>query len=180
MYRHGAPPSRAIFRTCVARHGPRPRDGYHARVRLTLFSDYALRVLVHAGTHADRLVTVTEIAASYRISRHHLIKVVQLLVQNGFVETVRGRTGGLRLARAPEAINVGALVRSTEPDFDLVECFDSRTNTCVIAPACDLKAVLHEAQSEFMRVLDSYTLADLLVRRRKLAQIFAKKSASGG
>ncbi|MBL8800523.1 MAG: Rrf2 family transcriptional regulator [Planctomycetes bacterium] len=149
-------------------------------MRLTVFSDYALRILVHAGTHPNRLVTVTEIADSYRISRHHLIKVVQLLVQNGFVETVRGRSGGLRLARAPEEINVGALVRCTEPDFDLVECFDPRTNSCLIAPACDLKAVLHEARDEFMRVLDTYTLADLLVRRRKLAHMFAKGRPATG
>lgn len=149
-------------------------------MRLTSFSDYALRTLVYAGSHPERLVTVTEIADSYRISRHHLIKVVQLLVQNGFVETVRGRSGGLHLARAPEEINVGALVRRTEPDFNLVECFDPSTNACLIAPACDLKAVLREAQSEFMRVLDSYTLADLLVRRRKLVQIFAKARPVSG
>ncbi|MBL8860020.1 MAG: Rrf2 family transcriptional regulator [Planctomycetes bacterium] len=144
-------------------------------MRLTLFSDYSLRVLLYAASHDDRLVTVTEIAESYRISRHHLVKVSQLLLELGLVESVRGRNGGLRLACAPNKINVGALVRQTEPDFDLVECFDPKTNTCAIAPVCDLKDVLHEAQSGFLRVLDGYTLADLLANRRKYQQIWRER-----
>lgn len=152
--------------------GPRR---YDPRVRLTMFSDYALRVLLYAGAHDERLVTVAEIAAAYGISRHHLVKVSQLLIQLGVVESVRGRNGGLRLARAPAEINVGALVRRTEPDFHLVECFDRETNTCAIAPVCDLKDVLHEAQAQFLHVLDGYTLADLLANRRKFLQTWGER-----
>jgi Rrf2 family nitric oxide-sensitive transcriptional repressor len=132
-------------------------------------------VLLYAGSHDERLVTVTEIAKSYGISRHHLVKVSQLLIQLGVVESVRGRHGGLRLARAPDKINVGALVRETEPDFDLVECFNRETNTCSIAPVCDLKDVLQEAQKEFLGVLDGYTLADLLANRRKYLQVWRER-----
>lgn len=136
-------------------------------MRLTLFSDYSLRLLLYAGANGERLVTVSEIATAYGISRHHLVKVSQLLIGLGLVESVRGRNGGLRLARPPEEINVGALVRETEPDFHLVECFDRETNTCALAPACDLKSLLAEAQAEFLRVLDSRTLADLLEHKKK-------------
>ncbi|MBL8861189.1 MAG: Rrf2 family transcriptional regulator [Planctomycetes bacterium] len=141
-------------------------------MRLTLFSDYALRVLLYAGVHDDRLVTVAEIAQAYGISRHHLVKVSQLLIQLGLVESARGRHGGLRLARAPKDIRVGALVRQTEPDLDLVECFDPATNTCPLAKACDLEHLLREARARFLEVLDGYTLADLLVHRRRYAQIW--------
>jgi Rrf2 family nitric oxide-sensitive transcriptional repressor len=146
-------------------------------VRLTSFSDYALRVLLYAGANDERLVTIAEISKAYRISRHHLVKVSQLLIQHGYVESARGRKGGLRLARAPGQINVGALVRQTEPDFDLVECFDRETNTCAIAPVCDLKGVLEEAQEGFLEVLDGYTLADLLENRRKLLNIWRDRLA---
>jgi Rrf2 family nitric oxide-sensitive transcriptional repressor len=146
-------------------------------VRLTSFSDYALRVLLYAGANDERLVTIAEISKAYRISRHHLVKVSQLLIQHGYVESARGRKGGLRLARAPGQINVGALVRQTEPDFDLVECFDRETNTCAIAPVCDLKRVLEKAQEGFLDVLDGYTLADLLENRRKLLNIWRDRLA---
>lgn len=145
-------------------------------MRLTLFSDYALRILLYAAAQ-ERLVTIAEIADSYRISRHHLVKVTQLLVQLGLIESVRGRKGGLRLARPANEINVGALVRDTEPDFDLVECFDPETNTCAIAPVCDLKHVLGEAQTQFLNVLDGYTLEDLLVNRRKYLQVWRERLA---
>ncbi len=145
-------------------------------MRLTLFSDYALRVLLYAASQ-ERLVTIAEIADAYRISRHHLVKVTQLLVQIGMIESVRGRNGGLRLAQPPKDINVGALVRETEPDFTLVECFDPETNTCAIAPVCDLKRVLHEAQAQFLDVLDGYSLEDLLANRRKYLQVWRDRVA---
>ncbi len=145
-------------------------------MRLTLFSDYALRVLLYAASQ-ERLVTIAEIAEAYRISRNHLVKVTQLLVRLGMIESVRGRNGGLRLARPANEINVGALVRDTEPDFDLVECFDMETNTCAIAPVCDLKRVLNEAQTQFLGVLDGYTLEDLLANRRKYLQVWRERVA---
>ena len=108
-------------------------------MRLTLFSDYSLRLLLYLAAHQDRTVALAEVAGAYGVSQNHLVKVVQKLVARGFVESARGRGGGLRLACPPEAINIGALVRMTEPDMDLVECFERRTNTCPIEPACGLK-----------------------------------------
>lgn len=130
-------------------------------MRLTLFSDYSLRLLLYLASHPDRLVSVGEVSRAYGVSRNHLVKVVQLLVEHGYVESVSGRRGGLRLARAADQINVGALVRLTEPDFVLVECLDRETNTCPIEPACRLKRLLERAQTGFLGTLDAHTLADL-------------------
>jgi Rrf2 family nitric oxide-sensitive transcriptional repressor len=111
------------------------------------------------------------------VSHHHLVKIVQRLVAEGLVESVRGRGGGLRLGRPPEAINVGALVRLTEPDLELVECFDLRTNTCPIAPACGLKGALEAAQRAFLTVLDGYTLADFGARGPALIKLWRRELA---
>lgn len=129
-------------------------------MRLTQFSDYSLRIVLYLRVHEDRPVPLAEIARSYGISYHHLVKVAGFLSELGLVTTVRGRTGGFRLAKAPADINVGWLIRRTEPDFHLVECFDRATDTCPITPACRLKGILMEAQRAFLAVLDSYTLAD--------------------
>lgn len=137
-------------------------------MQLTLFSDYALRVLLYLATHPDRVVPLSEVARAYGISQNHLVKVAQQLAQLELVETTRGRAGGLKLRRAPSSINVGALVRHTEPHLDLVECFDLETNTCPIAPACGLKSALLEARRAFLDVLDGYTLADFASRRSRL------------
>ncbi len=137
-------------------------------MRLTLYSDYAMRVLVYLGTHADRLCSIAEIARGYGISQNHLMKVVNDLSRAGYVESVRGRFGGIRLARPAETLNVGEIIRHTEEGFDLVDC-----PNCVIAPACGLSKVLCEAVGAFLQVLDRYTLADLIGRRAALARIFA-------
>ncbi len=142
-------------------------------MRLTQFSDYALRTLLFLGVHDDRLVPVSEIARSYRISHHHLVKVAATLTQLEVVEAVRGRGGGLRLAVDPADVNVGWLLRRTEPDFHLVECFDTANDTCPITPACMLKTVLHEAQQNFLHTLDQYTLSDFLASPRR-RQAFMK------
>ncbi len=148
---------------------PVPTASYTShRVQLTLFSDYALRVLLYLATHSDRVVPLSEVARAYGISQHHLVKVAQQLAQLELIEAKRGRAGGLKLRRAPNSINVGALVRQTEPHLDLVECFDPETNTCPIAPACGLKSALFEARRAFLDVLDSYTLADFASRRSRL------------
>lgn len=136
------------------------------RMRLTRHTDYALRVLIHLAAHPLEFSSIAEISRSFGISQNHLMKVVQHLAASGFVATVRGRNGGLRLGRAPEAINVGEVVRQTEESFELVEC-----GACVIAPACGLSPVLDEALAAFLAVLDRYTLADLSQRRRKLASL---------
>lgn len=136
-------------------------------MQLTRYSDYSLRVLIYLALAPERLVTIEEIARSYRISKAHLMKVVHQLGLRGYVETVRGRRGGLRLARPPEAIGVGDVVRASEASFDLVECFDPPSSRCAIQPACGLRSVLGEALGAFLEVLDRYTLADLVARRRK-------------
>jgi len=143
-------------------------------VHLTQFSDYSLRLVLYLAAHGDRLVSVQEVSQAYGVSHHHLVKVVQLLVDNKIVASTRGRGGGLRLNRPPGDINVGRLLRLTEPHFHLVECFDSKTNTCPIDRACGLKGVLHEAQQAFLRELDRHTLADFVPRAPALIQLWTR------
>ena len=131
-------------------------------MRLTTFSDYALRVLMYAATRGDRLITIEETADVYAISRAHLMKVANHLTRAGFLKATRGRTGGLALAKRPEKIRLGDVVRATEPDFALVECFTAG-NDCLITPRCRLKGVLKEALLAFVGTLDRYTLADLIL-----------------
>jgi Rrf2 family nitric oxide-sensitive transcriptional repressor len=135
-------------------------------VRLTRFSDYSLRVLIYLAVHPDRLATIDEISSVYGISRAHLMKIAQELGRAGFLETLRGRGGGLRLARELDSIRVGDVVRFTEGKLDLVECFDAETSVCRIEPACRLHGVLEEALEAFLATLDEYSLADLVSRRR--------------
>jgi Rrf2 family nitric oxide-sensitive transcriptional repressor len=138
---------------------------------LTKFSDYSLRLLLYLAVHRDRPVSIGEVSRAYRISPHILVKAVQLLIAEGLITSVRGRMGGLRLARAPEDINVGAIVRRTENNWNLVECFDLDTNTCPIESACGLKGVLKHAQTAFIDVLDGHTLADFMPRAPQLQQL---------
>jgi len=135
-------------------------------MRLTRYTDYALRVLIHLGAQPDRICSIAEIARGYGISQNHLMKVAHDLGKAGYIEGVRGRAGGIRLARSAETINVGTVVRQMEDGFDLVEC-----DTCAIAPACELTRILDEALAAFMTVLDRYTLADLLKRQTKLLRL---------
>lgn len=140
-------------------------------MNLTRFSDYALRVLLCAGTYPDRLLTIGDIARTYGISENHLMKVVHRLAQIGVLETVRGKGGGLRLACAPQDINLGKTLRQTEQGQPLVECFDGGHGECCIAPACALKKALQEAEQAFFLVLDGYSLADLLINRPALERL---------
>ena len=133
-------------------------------MKLTLYSDYSLRVLLYLGSKKQETVTIDEIAGFYRISRNHLVKVVHNLGVSGFILTTRGKHGGIKLARLPEEISIGQVVRHTEPDFDLLECFNSETDHCVITKSCRLKSVLYEARAAFIAVLDKYTLADAVVK----------------
>ena len=146
-------------------------------MHLTKFSDYSLRLLIYLAVHTDRPVSIGEVSRAYRISPHILVKVVQKLIADGVIASVRGRQGGLRLTRAPGEINVGALVRSTENNWNLVECFDRGTNTCPIEPACGLKQVLKHAQRAFVTVLDNHTLADFMPRAPELRQLLQISAA---
>ncbi|PZN53840.1 MAG: BadM/Rrf2 family transcriptional regulator [Proteobacteria bacterium] len=131
-------------------------------MRLTDFSDYALRLLMYAAARPEQLVTIEETARLYGISRAHLMKVANQLTRAGFLRAVRGRSGGLALAMQPERIRLGDVLRATEPDFALVECFRSN-NECIITPRCRLRGVLKEALLSFWDTVDRYTLADLLL-----------------
>lgn len=144
-------------------------------MRLTQFSDYALRTVLFLGAHPSRLVSVTEVASAYGISYHHLTKVASMLVDAGVVEAVRGRNGGLRLAKLPSDINIGWLVRQTEPDMALVECFDHAANACPISAECGLRSALRDALRAFLAVLDQHTLGDFLgnpARQQRLVQLW--------
>ncbi len=152
-------------------------------MRLTLYTDYSLRVLMYLGLKQEGLATINEISESYGISRNHLMKIVHQLGLLGYIETVRGKRGGMRLARSPEAINLGDVVRRTEEDMTLVQCFDPEVGHCRIESVCILRSVLGEALGTFLAVLDRYTLADLLTPRRRLARLLdlepAQAAATG-
>lgn len=130
-------------------------------MRLTLYTDYSLRVLLYLANKEEEIVTISELADFYKISRNHLVKVVHNLGLNGYIQTTRGRRGGLRLAKPAKDILIGKIVRSTEPDFDLLECFNPATDHCLVTNACSLKGVFFKARSGFLSVLDQYTLADM-------------------
>lgn len=138
-------------------------DGFGSAMQLTRFSDYGLRLMMMAAANGERRITIEETARTFDISRAHLMKVAQLLVREGFLKAVRGRGGGLTLARPAETITIGAVVRATESDFAIVECMGPG-NQCRITPACRLRGVLGEALGAFLQVLDRHTLAELVLR----------------
>lgn len=141
-------------------------------MRLTLYTDYSLRVLLYLSGREDKIVTITELANFYKISRNHLVKVVHNLGLDGYILTIRGRHGGLKLARPANEILVGDVVRSTEPDFDLLECFNPATDKCVISGSCSLKSVIVHAQAGFLDALDKYTIADIAKGSEKARSSF--------
>ena len=140
-------------------------------MRLTRYTDYALRVLLYLGARPEGLSSIGSIAKAYGISQNHLMKVVNDLANAGYVASVRGRSGGVRLGKTPDQINVGAVVRHTEDSFQVVDCA-----SCVIAPVCGLTGALDDAVNAFLAVLDGYTLDDLMNRRGELRDIFARAS----
>ncbi|WP_417614258.1 RrF2 family transcriptional regulator [Parasphingorhabdus sp.] len=130
-------------------------------MRLSVQTDYALRSLMFLAAK-DGHHSIAEIARQYGISKNHLMKVAQKLAAEGFVESVRGRSGGLKLARSADQLNVGAIVRIMEDTGTFVECFDPATNQCVVTPACGLRHALHGAVEAFLRYLDEFTVSDLV------------------
>jgi Rrf2 family nitric oxide-sensitive transcriptional repressor len=137
-------------------------------MRLTNFTNYALRMLQYAAIRGDKISRVPDIAMIHRASVHHMIKVASLLGREGYLETIRGRSGGVRLARPPEDITVGEVVRITEAPLELAECFNPETNTCPLIGACNLSRTWHRALEAFLDVLDNVTIADIASNRGEL------------
>jgi Rrf2 family nitric oxide-sensitive transcriptional repressor len=140
-------------------------------MRLTKHTDYALRVLIYIGLQEGEKVRLADIAEAFGISRNHLMKVVHRLGSLGYIRTLRGRNGGLLLARTAESIRVGDVVRDLEDDLRLVECFAASNTACRIEPACALKRSLDDALQAFLDVLDEVSLADLLQSRHRLRRL---------
>ncbi|WP_258112461.1 Rrf2 family transcriptional regulator [Alicyclobacillus sp. SP_1] len=142
-------------------------------MNLTRFSDYSLRILLYVALQPDNeLSNIESISRVYRISNHHLVKVVHELGKLGYLKTVRGRSGGIRLAKPPEEICIGEVIRHTEDNWNLVECFDEENGFCILNPMCRLKGVFSEALRAYLEVLDKYTLADMIVNRQALQKQF--------
>jgi len=146
-------------------------------MQLTQYTDYSLRVLIYLGTHPERRITISEIAEVYDISRNHLVKVVHQLSHNGWITTIRGKGGGMHLTFPPEQMNIGAIIRQTEPHMNLLEWFDKPNDKCAISTACALKRVLYQARKAFMYVLDQHTLADALgPKSAEIIHIFEERN----
>ena len=131
-------------------------------MRLTVYSDYSLRLLMFLAIRPERLSTITEVAKAYGMSVNHLMKVAHQLGQAGYIETVRGRGGGMRLRRPADEIILGAVLRHTEPDMDIVPCFQPDNEDCPLRRACSLKLALQRARQAFLAVLDEYSIGDLV------------------
>ena len=143
-------------------------------MRLTRYTDYSLRVLIHLALHDDRLCSIGEISHTYEISHNHLMKVVNALAHEGFVETVRGRAGGMRLARPAAEIGVGEVVRRTEEGLQLADCSD-----CALAPGCGLTGVLAKGVQAMLDVFDAYSIADLLGDKATMRRMVNRQSPLG-
>jgi len=140
-------------------------------VQLTSYTDYAFRTLIALACVAPEKLTVGEISARYGISLNHLLKVVQRLAELGFVETTRGKSGGVRLLAAPSSLTLGAVVRGMEPELGVVPCLRIGERACLIAPACTLKSILSDATTRFLATLDEHTLADITTAKPRLGRL---------
>lgn len=142
-------------------------------MHLNTFTDYALRVLIYTAAREPERVSLDELAEAYGISRNHLVQVVSKLAKIGYLETVRGRGGGIRIGKPAAEITLGEVVRATEPGFDLAECFRKGQNHCRLTPVCQLKGILGEATRAFLDKLDSYTLSELVADRAAVLDALA-------
>ncbi|SES15152.1 transcriptional regulator, BadM/Rrf2 family [Gracilibacillus ureilyticus] len=140
-------------------------------MRLKKYTDYALRVLIYTATKKEEKASIKEIADTFFISTEHVRKVVHQLSVNEYIETTRGRNGGITLAKQPGDINIGSVIRLMENDFYMLECFDGGHNQCVITSACKLRHVIGSAMQAFFQILDSYTLDDLIENKDELREL---------
>ncbi|WP_150427329.1 Rrf2 family transcriptional regulator [Dechloromonas sp. CZR5] len=148
-------------------------------MHLSTFTDYTLRVLMYLAVAKDRLATISELATAYGVSQNHLMKVVHQLSKSGIVESVRGKGGGIKLAHQPNQIRLGGVIRASEGDAPIVECFSAERNGCRIAPACRLNHILARAFDSLFEALDTYTLADLTGNDQELAALMRLNVPSG-
>ena len=148
-------------------------------MRLTLHTDYALRLLIHVAIADGKLITISDIAESFDISKQHLMKVANNLSRKGYLDTVRGRGGGIRLRRKPRDVNIGRVVRETEDKLDVIGCL-GRRDYCPIERVCVLRGVMHDAIGAFLAVLDEYTLADLIKPQKALSLLLLDQHAARG
>lgn len=148
-------------------------------MRLTVYSDYALRLMMYLGLNVGKLATISEVSEAYGVSKAHLMKITHELGKKGLIETVRGRHGGMRLGQDARSIKVGDIVRACEPDFAIVPCMErGAVLVCTIQPACVLKRALSSATEAFLNALDGITLADLLKPSAPLRQLLGIVPAS--
>lgn len=140
-------------------------------MKLTLLSDYSLRMLMHLSVNTEALVTINQIAERYQISKNHLMKVAHQLSRLGYVETIRGRSGGLRLAKSADKILLGEVIEKMEQGSILVECFPGGKDSCFISGSCRLKMILKDAQNAFFSHLNNFTLDDLTGQNSELKQL---------
>lgn len=151
-------------------------------MQLTLYTDYSLRVLVYLSLNPDQPATISDVSDYYDISRNHLVKVVHNLAQTGFIKSTRGKGGGIQLARPADQISVADVIRHTEPNFHMVECFDRESpRSCAVLPVCELKGILNNALLAFLKVLDQYHISDLVRKGPALESVlqFSPKSELG-
>ena len=138
-------------------------------MQITSFSDYSLRILIYLGIRGEK-ASITEISKAFGISKNHLVKAAHNLIKLGYIRSIRGKHGGILLAVTPSSINLGEIIQQLEPNLDIVECFDKKTNTCNIAPTCHLKSIFREAEQAFLKTLNKYSLAELIKNKKQLIQ----------
>jgi Rrf2 family nitric oxide-sensitive transcriptional repressor len=147
-------------------------EGTHnSRMHLTHYTDYSLRALIYLSVHPAEKVSIQDVADFFEISKDHLVKVVHNLSRLGYIESIRGRHGGIKLAKPPNEINVGEVVRNVEPHFHLVDCMNGNADHCNVVPVCRLKGILQTALDQFVAVLDQYTVADLVDDHKTAVQL---------
>ncbi len=168
-----------VYNEATALTGPRVDAALREKeMRLTLYTDYTLRVLMHVAVADGKLITINDIAKTFDISRQHLMKIVNHLSRKGYLDTVRGHGGGIRLRRSPRDINIGEVVREVEETLCVVGCLERR-GYCRIQRVCVLRGGLHDATQAFLAVLHGYTLADLIKPRRALSSLLLSNNVAG-